>query len=135
MRSLASLALAITLGMVAAACHVGPDVATYPPATSPHGAVGNFEVGTTSFEAELLAVRDSSFVVLRNRQVVEVPFANVASSSFPHVSIQVSRKALPSAEELAQLRILSRFPQGLSAELERKLLDAYGQTAPLVLSK
>lgn len=135
MRALTSLVLAVALGMLAAGCHVGPDVASYPPASSPRGAVGKFEVGRTTFEAELLAVRDSSFVVLRDRQVVEVPFAGVTSSSFPHVSIRVSSEARPSAEELAKLRILSRFPQGLSAELERKLLDAYGQTAPVVLSK
>jgi hypothetical protein len=135
MRAPASLALALTVVMVAAACHVGPDVAGYPPASSPYGVIGSFVVGKATFEAELLAVRDSSFVLLRDRQVVELPFAGIASSSFAHVDTRVSSKTRPSPEELAKLRILSHFPQGLSAELERKLLESYGQTAPMVLGK
>lgn len=134
MRASRSIALAITV-VLAAGCHVGPTVATYPPARSPYGVTGSFVVGDTTVEAELLSVGDSSFVLLRNHQVVELPYAAIASANFPQVHIRMDRKAHPSYELLARLRILSRFPQGLSAELERKLLEAYGQTAPTVLGK
>jgi hypothetical protein len=33
------------------------------------------------------------------------------------------------AEVRTRLRLISRYPQGVSGELERRLLQAYGQTA------
>lgn len=135
MRPLHSTALAVIVLTMAGGCHVGPSVATYPPATTPFGAVGKFKVGKTSFDAELLAVRDSALVLLRDREVIVVRFADLASSSFRHVDVSVSRTQRPSSEELAQLRILSRFPQGLSAELEKELLERYGQAALVVVGK
>lgn len=132
MRALTLLAIAI---LPAAACHVGPDVANYPPANSPYGVTGSFVVGKATVEGELLAVGDSTFVLLRDHQVLELPFAAISSARFPQVHIRIDGEAQPSYELLARLRMVSRFPQGLSAELERKLLEAYGQTAPTVLGK
>ena len=89
------------------------------------------------FWGELIEVRDDGIVLLAtNSQDMAHPkselrfvrYQGIVSSSIDdsHYSFPNRRAPKPSARE--QLRLLSRFPQGLTPELARQLLQAYGQT-------
>jgi hypothetical protein len=42
--------------------------------------------------------------------------------------LEIGGRRIPSPEDRGKLRLVSRFPQGLTPELLTKLLDTYGQT-------
>jgi hypothetical protein len=80
---------------------------------------------------ELLAVRDSSLVLLRNRQVAVVPFSAVAIVDFGETRLSLERT--PAAELLDRARRASRFPYGITPGAMAALLRSTGQEAPLEL--
>jgi hypothetical protein len=112
--------------LLVAGCSVGTSARGYAPAKGPAGAILELRLtDKTRMTAELLAVEDSSFLLLHDAQVTRVPLSQVQSGHGPKVSF---------SEELGtrtreRLRLISRYPQGVSAELEGRLLQAYGQTA------
>jgi hypothetical protein len=114
------LALAITL---LGGCQVGTQAKNYPPATGPAGAIVNIELSDKSkLSGELLAVEPTS-LLLRIPEVVRVPLAQVRSGRAPKV--RFDSKLRGNSRE--RLRLISRYPQGVTPELEALLLQAYGQ--------
>jgi len=119
------------LGFIAA-CPIGPTARRL--ANSPDGIHANVQLmgrPNVQFSGELLAVRDSTLLVLRedDAHVVEVPIGAIRSASFrQHGTLIDDGKIRRSDRE--KLRLRSRFPGGLSPELEARLLAAYGQTEP-----
>ena len=110
--------------LIVAACTVGTHARNYQPARGPAGAMVNLELLDKSrTRGELLAVEDSTLLLLRDSQLVRVPLSQVRSGRAPKVSFN-SRMRTGTRE---QLRLISRYPQGVSTELEGRLLTAYGQ--------
>lgn len=112
------------------ACHYGPTVSAYPPASSPYGAEANIiTVSKGRLTAELIEVRESDIVILADGKLELRPYASIKA-----LTVEVLDKHFniggkpPSSKARADIRILSRFPQGLTPELLAKLLQAYGQT-------
>jgi hypothetical protein len=128
---LAGLAIAV----VVTGCHVGPNAQSYTVARTPYGARLALMVADERFEAELLAVRDSGLLVLRSNQLLLVPFRSIddaRSAGGAHVGVELRDGRRPTSDEMERLRIQSRYPQGVTPELERRLLEAYGQTSLIV---
>ena len=119
------------LGFIAA-CPIGPTARRL--ANSANGIHTDVQlVGRpkVQFSGELLAVRDSTLLLLRDddAHVVEVPIGAIRSASFrQHGTLIDDGKIRRSDRE--KLRLMSRFPGGVSPELETRLLSAYGQTEP-----
>ena len=113
--------------MLLAGCSVGTTVKNYAPAKGPAGAQVRLELkGPRQLAGELLAVEDSSLLVLSAGQFIRVPLRLIQSGTAPKLSfIGADLKR----EDRERLRLISRYPQGVSAELESRLLKAYGQTA------
>ena len=113
--------LALTLG----ACNTGPGVDTYTPARSPQGVEIRIRMRGGETSGELLEVRDSG-VVVSQRSIVLVPFELIEE-----FRLTQERSAYPggppSAEVRERLRLLSRFPSGLSADHLARILEARGQ--------
>jgi hypothetical protein len=123
---------ACVLSLVAAlACHVGPSIHKFEPAASAHGVQAYLRLGKhgTKVEGELLAVRDSTLLVLRDgERVVVAPIRLIRSARFEKLDMLMEGNRL-SARDRERLRLFSRFPSGLTPELEAQLLAVYGQTA------
>jgi len=114
------------------ACPVGTSVRHFEPAGSAHGVQADLRLGKhwTRLQGELLEVRDSTLVLLRNSEkVTVVPIRLIRSARFAKVDIQMESNRL-SQERRDQLRLFSRFPGGLTPELEARVLALYGQTEP-----
>ena len=123
----------ISVGLLG--CRVGQSAEKYPPAKTPLGVEATLVLIHQMFSAELLAVRDSEIVVLHGKQVTLVPYSAIRRGTFAHQSVTITGQHPPTVASLARLRLLSRFPQGISPELERRLLAAYGQDSIIVAAQ
>ena len=122
------LLLACTL-----ACPVGTSVHHFEPAGSAHGVQADLRVGkhSTRVRGELLEVRDTALMLLRDgKRVTVVPIRLIRVGSFAKVDIQMMEGVRFSPADRDQLRLFSRFPGGLTPELEVQVLALYGQTEP-----
>ena len=111
-------------------CQVGPRAENFPYAQNPQGIKTSLLFGESRFEGELLEVRENEMVVLgEDRVLFLVPFTAIQRGTFDRRRhLLIERGAIPSPEHREQLRLLSRFPQGIDESLEKRLLEAYGQT-------
>jgi hypothetical protein len=115
-----------------AACHTSPAPDVVALADSQRGAMVMLHmVDGSARTGELLAVRDSSLVLLRNRQVAVVPLSAVAIVDFGETRLSLERT--PAAELLDRARRASRFPYGITPGAMAALLRSTGQEAPLEL--
>jgi hypothetical protein len=115
-----------------AACHSGPSVQRFAPAHEPGGAAISLQLRRAGvawrITGELLAVRDSDLLVRDTAAFWRVPIRAIRSATVQakggDVSIERGRIAAGSRD---RLRLLSRYPHGLSDELLARLLAAYGR--------
>ena len=107
------------------ACSVGSTGRNYAPAKGPAGATVSLELtGKRTMTGELLAVEQGSLLVLAGRQLNRVALPVIQSGKAPKVSFTGGTLK----DELRErLRLISRYPQGVSPDLEARLLEAYGQ--------
>src|SRR6184192_2685964 len=115
-------------------CHIGGRVDRFAPATRPEGvAVALALRGGRTAQGELLAVQDTALVVLAQDTVTLVPYGAVETGRFSQVG---ELRATPPAPDFARrLRLVSRFPQGLTPDLLARLLAAHGQSALKVVAR
>jgi hypothetical protein len=112
--------------MLLTACSVGTTGRNYAPAQGPAGATVSLELtGQRTMRGELLAVEPGSLLVLEGRQLVRVAMPLIRSGKAPKVSFA---GATLSDQLRERLRLISRYPQGVSPSLEARLLEAYGLT-------
>lgn len=113
--------------LLLAACMVGTSGRSYAPARGPAGATVTLELqGKRVVVGELLAVEDTTLLVLQQEQLIRVAIATIESGKAPKISF-AGRSMSAATHE--RLRLVSRYPQGVSAELEARLLQAYGATS------
>jgi hypothetical protein len=111
--------------MLLAACSVGTTGRNYAPAKGPAGGTVSLELdGQRTMIGELLAVQPGSLLLLEGRELVRVPIPIIRTGYAPKVSFTAA-----TFEQLrGRLRLISRYPQGVSPELEARLLEAYQLT-------
>jgi hypothetical protein len=126
---LALLWLAVSAAATVA-CFTGPSVGTFKPATTGHGVQTKLRVGRANVSGELLAIDDSSFVLLGSDGVLIVPFSGVTHASFSGFG---SYQGGAPGGETERLQLVSRFPQGISARTMEALLSDSRQTSPRVV--
>jgi len=112
------------------ACHYGTTVKTFPPAQGSKGAIADIATDR-SFKAELIEVRDVGIVIQEDRKLRLLPYTSIVSFDVHGMKSPpgIGRRQMPSPGARDDLRLVSRFPQGLTPELLQKLLDVNGQTA------
>ena len=123
------IATATTIGAALAGCVFGPRAQTFEPAADPHGVSATLHINGRNVRAEVLEVRDSGLVVLSNAIVAFVPYHAMQSASFKNMSLALWSGSVPGRDATDELRRVSRFPQGLTPENERRLLAVYHQTS------
>lgn len=122
-----AISCALLPPLLLAACMVGTSAHGYAPAKGPAGATVSMELDDKRrITGELLAVEEATLLVLQDREVIRVPVSRIRSGKAPKISFTGERLVGTTREEL---RLVSRYPQGVSPELEARLLQAYGTTS------
>jgi hypothetical protein len=122
--------LGVVLVGVALACSVGPRPDRFPPARGPAGATIRLRLHRGRerpfLTGELLAVQDSALLVRDSSAILLVPNRTVITGELL-VSGGLSFTGRPTSAIRDRLRLLSRYPSGLSGALLGSLLAAYGR--------
>ena len=123
------LLIVLTLGCLTSSCSFGMTARKYRPAQDPKGVIMRLDTAQGKLVGELIEVRDSGIIVLTDQKLSLLPYTAILSSEVDQTEsrFSISNRMIPKPEVQTRLRLLSRFPQGLTPELMRQLLDAYGQ--------
>jgi hypothetical protein len=134
----------VLLTGIAGGCAYGMTSEKFRPAQDPHGIETRITTSAAEFAGELIEIRAAGLVLL-SEHVMSLPRSGTTTAErrlrlIPYGAIQASRfeqldprlyiidGRTPPDKERDRLRLVSRFPQGLSAEVLSQLLKAYGQT-------
>ena len=114
------------------ACTMGSRPATFGPARMPQGVEARVALGAprdrAAIVAELLSVTDSGLVVLSaDRRLLHLHWPAIRYATFRQISVELNGGTPPDARARERLRLVSRFPQGMSAELTGRLLESVGR--------
>jgi hypothetical protein len=120
----------VILACLSSGCRLDVTAQKYLPAQGPKGVNMHLDTAQGNLSGELIEVRDAGIVVLTDQKLRFLPYTDILSSRLDQTSshYSISNRTAPQPDALAQLRLLSRFPQGLTPELMRQLLDVYRQT-------
>lgn len=123
-----SLVVAALLGAIGA-CYHGPSAETFELAQWPDGVAVDLRLSKSRVRVrgELLELQDSALIVLSRSQIVRVPIGSIRQGVFQERGILIENGRI-SERARTQMRLLSRFPAGLTPELRARLFAAYGQT-------
>jgi hypothetical protein len=117
---------------LALACSSGTTVKQFAPARAPGGITLDLRLRVAGarhrFQAELVAVGDTTLVVCDSKTVILVPLRQVRSgtATAAGTGIAIGSGGLDKSTR-QRLTLLARYPQGLSDDMLRQLLAAYGQ--------
>lgn len=137
MRGLAGQLTGVLLCVVTAGC-VGTHAGSLRPANEPAGVFVTLAVTSRTGErhwkndrvsGELLAVQDTAFLLLVDQRLTLVPYGATTGGSARQQRSFFLKGRAPDRGLRERLRLLSRYPQGVSPELLARLLAAYGQPA------
>jgi hypothetical protein len=126
----ARLTVIALLLCMASSCRYGMTATTFPVATSPKGITGYITTEKGRFPGELLEVRDDGLLMLVARKLRFVPYASILHSQLNDTKLgrELHDGRAPNAVVRDRLRLISRYPQGLTPDLLQQLLAAHGQT-------
>lgn len=156
-KTTALIPVSILGSAAAASAGVGGSISTgtsaladFPLAQEPQGLMVRITTDRRTLVGELIAARNDGILVLGNvsmgyrsgkkRHRIIVPFdsklrliaySTIIRSDFEKAASRhpISKRRTPKPEVVAQLKLLSRFPQGLSPSLLQLLLEVQGQTS------
>ena len=134
MRALALLSMAQWL----AACQWGTRPANFPPAHSPSGVQVAVRIVAEPVDrvGELYAADTDGVIVRVDSRLVRMAWPKVAAMDVHRMGngYDVAGGVVPDSAHIARLAALSRFPQGLSGELLRRVLQRLEQDSVDVVS-
>lgn len=116
-------------------CPVGNNLATFEPAQRPGGIIVEVRLkrDNSAINGELLAVQDSAFLVL---STAKTQIVRINEAAIRRVKASYGSFIAPvTGVERDRIRKASRYPSGVSAELERRLLDVYRLSAVTLVDK
>jgi hypothetical protein len=129
----------------ATSCAYGMTDEKFIPARTPHGIETIIRTPSIELRGELIELQDSGIVILslgiksasqgkqmekQERVLRLVPYASIRHSAFSQLSrpYAISGGRAPTGKVRERLRLVSRFPYGISPEVLTQLLHANGQT-------
>jgi hypothetical protein len=133
----------VVLGLLssAGACRFGTTVEKFGPASSARGVTARVTTGDVVVSGELLEVQQTGLLLVTAKtagsapaappdcRVRFVPFAQIGTARVDGLGgdYQITGPR-PRPENVERLRLVSRFPHGLAADLLKQLLASCGQT-------
>lgn len=121
------VSLYVILALATTSCAVGQKTTNFAVAQQPAGVATTLELGRTVMRGELLAVEDNALIVLSDQQITRVPYTSIRKATFAQTRVSIRDYVVTNADR-DKLRLLSRYPQGLTPALLRSLLAAYRQS-------
>jgi hypothetical protein len=119
---------ALLLTALTAACNIGPRGEGTALAQSPRGALVELTTTAGELQGELLEMRSTGVVMLSDAgQITLVQYEAVRGGRVENGPRNLNGRQMADGRVNQLMRRMSRFPQGLSAELEAELLRAHGQ--------
>ena len=120
----------LALACLTNGCSFGMTARKYSPAQGPKGIMMHVSTGQKQLTGELIEVRADGILLVAEEKLLLLPYTAILSAEAnekdsPYI---ISKGTVPNRDVQEHLRLLSRFPQGLTPELIQRLLDAYGQT-------
>ena len=133
-------AAAILIGCLLSACAIGMHTDDFKPARGPHGVQATVTTRNGAFTGELIELRDTALVLLAEqgtagapgtKRLRLIPFEVISRAEFEQLGsgVRLSDGRPPSMRARERLRLLSRFPYGMSPAVESALLKHHGQDA------
>jgi len=117
---------------IVSACSYGITAKKFPPAQGPSGVMMTITTDQLTLHGELIEVRDSGLVIVSQSEnkLWFVPYAATIRSTIAQTANRYAIKnhQPPGPEVREHLRLISRFPQGLTPELLQQLLSLHQQT-------
>jgi hypothetical protein len=113
--------------------HIGPSAENFPLASRPNGAPVTVQTTSQSVAGELLAVRDDGVVILHESRLALARYSDLRSLKVAELADYSIGAGAPPPDRRAKLNTLSRYPQGIGAELQQKLFALSGQAELEVL--
>lgn len=131
------LYLLFAAALAAAGCvkKFGSSVEDFSVANAPAGVatVVTLTSGAT-VSGELLEVRDTALVLRRDAEVLLVPSSAIANAQYQGTDLR-THSLTPDGFLQADLRLLSRYPSGISPNVMSALLSASGKSEPTVVTR
>ena len=130
-----SLMLAASV-MCLAGCVIGQNAAEWQLAKGPSGATVKLGGPTQTLSGELLEVRDDGVVVeSADGKIVFAPFTTLHQLEVTEPAAAYVNSSDPQPGEAARsrLKVVSHFPQGMTADIRARMLARAGQTELEVL--
>lgn len=130
----AYVVLALALFPLAACFNVGTRAENFKVASEPNGAMAHITSSVGEISGELLAIHDDGVIILSSAGMELVPYASIHSLHLDQLdgSYGLSGDA-PVAARRDRLAAVSRYPQGIDARLQQRLLTQLHQPALLVV--
>lgn len=125
--------LELLAGLALGGCHMGTGVGSFAPAMHPGGVLVSVDSHDAAFRAELLAVSDTGLLLANDSGLVYAPYRAIRRATFEQLDDEISRGETPDRATRDRLRLISRFPQGVSPERLQALLARHHQDALRVL--
>ena len=110
-----------------AGCQVGPNGQDLQVARQASGATALVQTSSGTFSVELVAVQDDG-ILLSHGKLFLAPLATITSLRVENVGYRLEGADLQNPATLTRLRLVSHFPQGLTPEIQKRLLAQFGQT-------
>ena len=129
-----------------ASCSYGMTAEKFQPARDPHGVETHVTTASGELRGELIELQDSGMIILSswNRSVTQdqrsekqervlrlVPYGSIWHAKFDQLKADsaIDNGVPPTPVVRERLRLVSRFPYGMSEEVLGALLKAHGQAA------
>ncbi|MFN2563710.1 MAG: hypothetical protein ABR499_01695 [Gemmatimonadaceae bacterium] len=130
------LPLAAAAVVTACVVRAGQRTDHYVLANEPRGVTARLSVeGRGAVSGELLEVQDTAFLLMAGPEVLVVPYHRLQGASFEQTGRYHVGAQGPTPAARNELRLRSRYPQGVSPEVLAKLLALTGQSAPRVIGR
>jgi hypothetical protein len=118
--------------LLAAGCvNIGASKEPLKLATQPNGATAHIASSVGQISGELLAVQSDGVIVLSNSVIELVPYLSIDALRLDELGggydISGAGK-VPTAAQQARLAAVSRYPQGIDAKLQARLLSQLHQS-------
>ena len=128
--------MVLIVSLLSSACHIGGTAAGYTPAKIAEGVTMIVQTGAGRLTGELVEVKDNGIVLaLSDGRVALVPWSVTTSASAEGVpGMRTSYGPHQPGEEVrGNLVKISHFPQGMTPDIQARLLAAHKQSTVVVI--
>ena len=127
------MSMVLAAGLAGCVLKAGPGPDSYEPARTATGIDASVATRSTSVKGELLDVRTNDLVILTTNHVVSVPLSAITLGVFEGSPVTIVNGQALMASERENIRLRSRFPQGIPDAALKRILSSKAQDSVVVI--